>query len=116
MARMIGGKPENQTEAEVWESLKRFLPDSHVVYHNREINGREFDFCVFLENIGILIIEVKGWSADRIRVHSPDSIEVAGYREPQRSPRKQARAYRFMYLDKIKKKYNESPLVFDMVC
>ena len=116
MAKMIDQKPSYHGEAKVWESLESFLPSNVVAYNNREINGREFDYCLFIENVGALIIEVKGWRSDKIKVQGVDCIIVEGYEKPQRSPKKQARAYRFAFLNKIVEKYNTSPLVFDMVC
>ena len=113
---MIDQRPELHGEALLWDKLKEYLPIQDIVYNNREINGREFDFCVLLGNSGILIIEVKGWRSDMITVNGVDQITVGGYSTPQRSPKKQARAYRFALLNKIKEKFNISPLVFDMVC
>ncbi len=116
MAKMIDHKPSFRGEAKVWEALKEYLPENIVVYNNREINGREFDYCLMIEDVGALIIEVKGWLRDKINVLGVDHIVVEGYEKPQRSPKKQARAYRFALLNKIVEKYNISPLVFDMVC
>lgn len=116
MAKMIDQKPSFHGEAKVWEALEEYLPSNIVVYNNRELNGREFDFCLFIENVGVLIIEVKGWLSSKIDVLGVDNILVEGYEKPQRSPKKQARAYRFALLNKIVEKYNTSPLVFDMVC
>lgn len=116
MAKMIDQKPSYHGEAKVWDSLSTYLPNNIVVYNNREINGREFDYCLFIENIGVLIIEVKGWLKDKINVLGVDNIVVEGYEKAQRSPKKQARAYRFALLNKITDKYNVSPLIFDMVC
>lgn len=116
MAKMIDQRPSYRGEAKVWDALSTFLPNNIVVYNNREINGREFDYCLYIEDIGALIIEVKGWLSDKIKVFGVDNIIVGGYEKPQRSPKKQARAYRFALLNKIVEKYNISPLVFDMVC
>lgn len=116
MAKMIDQKPSFKGEAKVWEALRAYLPEDIVVYNNREINGREFDYCLFIENVGALIIEVKGWLSNKINVLGVDNIVVEGFEKPQRSPKKQARAYRFALLNKIVDKYNTSPLVFDMVC
>ena len=113
---MIDIKPSYKGEQKVWESLEEYLPNDTVVYNQREINGREYDFCMMTENQGILIIEVKGWLANIITVNGVDNIEVEGYDKPQSSPKKQARAYRFAILNKISGKYNVSPLVLDMVC
>lgn len=116
MAKMIDQKPTFHGEAKVWDALNLFLPNNIIVYNNREINGREFDYCLFIEDIGVLVIEVKGWLADKINVQGVNNIIVEGYEKPQRSPKKQARAYRFALLNKIVDKYNTSPLIFDMVC
>lgn len=95
MAKMIDKKPTYNGEAKVWERLNEYLPNDIVVYNQREINGREYDFCLMIENEGMLIIEVKGWKADKICVNGVDEIEVEGYDKAQTSPKKQARAYRF---------------------
>ena len=94
MAKMIDLRPSFHGEAKVWDALNTFLPNNIIAYNNREINGREFDYCLFMENAGILIIEVKGWLSGKINVQGVDNIIVDGYDKPQRSPKKQARAYR----------------------
>ena len=116
MAKMIDQKPTLHGEAKLWSCLESYLPNDTIVYHNREVNGREFDFCLLMENYGVLVIEVKGWLSDKICVNGIDEIVVEGYDKPQRSPKKQSRAYRFALLNKIVEKHNVSPLVFDMVC
>ena len=116
MAQMIDARPSYKGEGKVWDKFSEYLPSDMVVYNQREINGREYDFCVMAENVGALIVEVKGWLPDKIKVNGVDDIEVEGYEKPQGSPKKQARAYRFAILNKISAKYNVSPLVLDMVC
>lgn len=116
MAKMIDEKPSFKGEGKVWDKLNEYLPSDMVVYNQREINGREYDFCVMAENLGIVVIEVKEWLAEKIIVNGVDNIDVEGYERPQTSPKKQARVYRFAILNKISEKYNVSPLVLDMVC
>lgn len=116
MARMIDPLPELKGEAKTWSSIQQYLPDSVVVYHNREINGKQFDFCLFFENRFILIIEVKGWKYGTFTVKGANSIQVDGYSEPVRSPKQQSRLYRFSLLNRIRDKYGVSPLIMDMVC
>lgn len=117
MAMMIDKKPEYKGEGKVWESLSDNLPGEAIVYNGREVNGREFDFCVLMKNIGMIVIEVKGWLADSIfDVAGVDEIIIQGYDKPEKSPKKQARAYRFGLFNMISDKYNVSPLIFDLVC
>ncbi len=117
MAMMIDKKPEYKGEGKLWDSLSDNLPGEAIVYNGREVNGREFDFCVLMKNIGMIVIEVKGWIADSIfDVAGVDEIIIQGYDKPEKSPKKQARAYRFGLLNMISDKYNVSPLIFDLVC
>ena len=114
---MIDKKSEYKGEGKVWESLSDNLPGEAIVYNGREVNGREFDFCILMKNVGMIIIEVKGWLADSIfDVAGVDEIIIQGYDKPEKSPKKQARAYRFGLLNLISEKYNVSPLIFDLVC
>ncbi len=116
MAKMIDKKPSYKGEGLVWDKLHDYLPDDIIVYNQREVNGREYDFCIMSENLGFIVIEVKGWISEKISVNGVDDIIVEGYEKPQFSPKKQARAYRFAILNCINEKYNLSPLVLDMVC
>lgn len=114
---MIDKKPKYFGEAQVWESFAQNLPDEAVVYNHREVNGREFDFCILMKDIGLIIIEVKGWQPAHVfDVVGVDEIIISGYQKPERSPKKQARSYRFALLNIINDKYNVSPLIYDMVC
>lgn len=93
MAMMIDKKPEYKGESKVWEILSDNLPGEAIVYNGREVNGREFDFCILMKNIGMIVIEVKGWIADSIfDVAGVDEIIIQGYDKPEKSPKKQARA------------------------
>ena len=75
MALMMDNKPtEYRGEALVWEKLSSLLPNDVVVYNHREVvDDREFDFALLIKNVGIMVIEVKGWQAQYIfDVKSPD--------------------------------------------
>ena len=117
MAIMIDKKPEYKGEGKVWECFANNLPSEAVVYNQREVKGREFDFCILMKNVGLIIVEVKGWTADSIfDVAGVDEIIVSGYTKPEKSPKKQARAYRFGLLNLVNERFNVSPLIFDLVC
>lgn len=118
MAKMMDLKDETYAgEQRVYECIESNLPDEVVCYYNREINGKQFDFCLVIEHMGMLVIEVKGWKASNIvKVHNPDCIETNLYSEPVKSPKKQARSYKFALVNTFNNKYSINPLVMDMVC
>ena len=78
MAIMIDAKPSYKGEGIVWEKLKEYLPNETVVYNQREVNGREYDFCVMSENLVLIVIEVKGCISTKITVNGIDNIMVDG--------------------------------------
>lgn len=117
MAQMIDDNiTKYEGEALVWDSIKKNLPDSVIAYFNREVDGRTYDFCLLLENMGVLIIEVKGWKPETVKVNTPDKIIISGYDEPQRSPRKQAYEYQYKLRNFFQKELGVTPLYFNMVC
>lgn len=117
MASMVDLKPsEYEGEKVVWQSIKDNLPNDIICYYNREVKGREFDFCLLIKDIGFLIIEVKGWHKNHIvSVKSPDEIKLSNG-SVSRSPKKQARSYAFGLKNILNKKYSIDPLVMNMVC
>jgi len=119
MALMMDNKPtEYKGEAIVWDKLSLLLPNDVVVYNHREIiDDREFDFALLIKNFGILIIEVKGWQAKYIfDVKNPDEIIIEGDAKVYGSPEKQARGYRFDWLNFLQDQFGISPVVLSMVC
>lgn len=119
MALMMNNKPtEYKGEALVWEKLSSLLPNDVVVYNHREVvDDREFDFALLIKNVGIMVIEVKGWQAQYIfDVKSPDEIIIEGESKVYGSPEKQARGYRFDWLNFLNDQFGISPIVLSMVC
>ncbi len=118
MAHIIDEKNNNYSgETFVYDCIKNNLPEDMICYYNREILGREFDFCLFIEQVGIVVIEVKGWKAENIiRVESPDKIYTNIYEKPQKSPKKQARGYKYNIVNSIESRFKLNILVMDMVC
>ena len=54
MAKMIDTRPSFKGEGKVWDKFSEYLPNDMVIYNQREINGREYDFepnwkCIFDE-------------------------------------------------------------------
>ena len=118
MAKMMDIKDKTYAgEQRVYECIESNLPDEVICYYNREINGKQFDFCLLIEHMGMLVIEVKGWTfSNIIRVSNPDNIETNLYQDPVGSPKKQARSYKFELVNICNNKYCINPFVMDMVC
>lgn len=119
MALMMDNKPtEYKGEALVWEKLSSLLPNDVVVYNHREVvDDREFDFALLIKNVGIMVIEVKGWQSQYIfDVKGPDEIVIQGETQIYGSPEKQARGYRFDWLNFLNDQFAISPVVLSMVC
>lgn len=68
-------------------------------------------------DIGLFIIEVKGWESSGIlTVVDQNTIFISGKEEAEDSPRGQARGYRFDLLKKIRRELGMNPLVMSLVC
>lgn len=115
MAIIVDHESEFKGERKVRDAIAAYLSDDTVVYNNREVNGREYDICLLVKDTCVFIVEVKGWLADKIKVHGIDDIEIEGYEERQKSPKKQAKSYCIQYFTKLKKQFGVSPLVVDLV-
>ena len=117
MATMKDKQPDAyEGERKVWQCINDNLPEDIVCYYNREVKGREFDFCLLIKDVGFMIIEVKGWNKSHInKVVSPDEIIMADGKTED-SPRKQARSYSFKLKNLMNEKYGINPLVMNMVC
>ena len=115
MAIIVDNESEYKGERKVRQAIADFFSDDVVVYNNREVNGREYDICLLVKDVCVFIVEVKGWLSDKIKVYGIDDIEVEGYEEHQKSPKKQAKSYCIQYFSKLKRKFSVSPLVVDLV-
>lgn len=119
MAKLIGsGNSGNYGERLFVDKAVEYLDDSHIIYWNRQIFGREFDVCILMPGKGILVVEIKGWREDNIlRVENNEMIVVkTDDGDITSSPQKQARGYRFSIERQIKQNIGKFPLVFQMVC
>lgn len=117
MAKLVDNEPQYEGEKKVWNLFGSKLPSNWVVYNNRSVNGREYDICVIAPEIGMFIVEVKGWSPSGVlTVVNQNTIIIEGKEKPEDSPRSQARGYRFDLLKKIQKELGMNPLVMSLVC
>ena len=119
MAKLIYFESEIKYEGEKTFSraLESYLDDSYVIYHNREVNGLEFDFCILVPNKGIIIVEVKGWhETDNIVVRNDGQIcIITDEGQIIADPKRQARNCRFALLNYIERKTGKRPTVLHMV-
>lgn len=117
MAKLIDKEPKYDGEKKAWNAFSINLPQHWVVYNTRSVNGREYDFCVMVPDMGLFVIEVKGWIPKNIlTVVNENTIFIAGHEDAEDSPRGQARGYRFDLLKKINKELGINPLVMSFVC
>lgn len=76
-------------------ALLKKLPDDYLVYYEPNINNRHPDFIVIAPDLGVIIIEVKGWFLDDIHGgnHSEVTINMDGRERQEIHPLEQARNY-----------------------
>lgn len=80
-------------------------PDSrYIVWYLPDINGKEPDFLIFSDQVGLIIIEVKDWQLDQIRAANPWKFEIqeGATCEPRRNPLAQAKDYFVAIVERIK--------------
>lgn len=119
MARIIDvmGADTNVGEERMVQVLAEFLDDHHIAYRNRTIYGRELDVFVVIPDVGLLVIEVKGWKESTVnQVLDGHRISInteSGIREE--APRRQAKGYRNALENYLRHELGKYPLVFAMV-
>lgn len=97
MAEMIPQTlPSSATHSEnmVYMLLKRLGPDC-LVYYEPFTNNRNPDFVVIIPDLGVLVIEAKGWRRDQIIRADSDRVTVraGNARQMRPHPHRQARDY-----------------------
>lgn len=120
MAKLIGSEDQasNWGERLFLEKAMAYLEDDHIIYWNRVVFGREFDVCILIPEVGVLVVELKGWREENIlRVENSDTIIISTEEgEVAARPQKQARGYRFAIERRIRQGAGLFPPVFSMVC
>ena len=81
-------------EGRVFAALQR-LPDNCIVYYEPVVGTRYPDFLVLVPDLGLLVIEVKGWRASALRRANMNEITVSdrGLEQIYPHPVRQARGY-----------------------
>ena len=88
------------------------LPDDYLVYYEPNIDNRYPDFIVIAPDLGVIIIEVKGWFLDDIVKgnHSEITVNFNGLERSDTHPLEQARNYMWMLARTCEKSPNRSQL------
>jgi len=109
MATMI---PENvetfKTDGEM--RFYRFLdsvakPDkSYLVWYTPDVRGKEPDFILYSDSVGIIIFEVKDWAVNQILKADPHHfvLQMGNKESSRKNPMQQAGDYKGDVMDKIK--------------
>ncbi|QZY54388.1 nuclease-related domain-containing protein [Crassaminicella profunda] len=63
-------------EREVFYFLEEKLPSDYFVWYELDVEDRYPDFVIVGPQIGVLILEVKDWSADTIQSFDQDNIHI----------------------------------------
>ncbi len=85
-------------------SVLQKLPDDYIVYYEPVVENRYPDFIVICPDMGLLVIEVKGWyPKDLIAGDSNDVlVKMAGKEERHKHPVRQARDYMLSLMDRCR--------------
>jgi hypothetical protein len=84
-------------ERRLFETLEK-LPDDCIVYYEPLVRDRYPDFIVIIPDLGVLVIEVKGWYAGAITAANGHEVVVRNQGVEQRHahPTRQAREYKYL--------------------
>src|SRR6266550_6471057 len=107
MAEMIPDRLPSRAsvgEGKVFALLQK-MPEDVIVYYEPVVADRYPDFIVIIPNVGLLIIEVKGWFPNHIvKANNADVITNSrGQSETFKHPIRQARDYQHQLMDTARK-------------
>ena len=92
-------------EKRLFKILRDELPDDCHVWYEPNIKGLYPDFIILGPTLGLLILEVKGWTSGQIVRASHQTFEIEqsnGKTEHQQSPLRQGKGYLDALLNKLK--------------
>lgn len=94
-------------------ALLKKLPDDYLIYYEPNIDNRHPDFIVIAPDLGVIIIEVKGWYFDDIVQgnHSEITINTDGRVRQEIHPLEQARNYMWRLFRACENSPNRSHLL-----
>jgi len=97
---------ETKGEQKVYSFLEAVAkPDSkYIAWYTPDIKGREPDFVLFCNEVGLIVLEVKDWSLEQIKKADPKNfvLSMGNKDETRKNPLTQARGYYNSIIDRIK--------------
>lgn len=86
-------------------SILKKLPDDYLVYYEPNIDNRRPDFIVIAPDLGVIVIEVKGWYLEDIEKVSDSEVVTLydGRRRVEVHPLTQARNYQWRLVNACEK-------------
>src|SRR5215213_9254918 len=81
------------------------LPDDYVVYYEPVVDNRYPDFVVLAPDLGVMVIEVKGWYPGDVQGGDTNDIQlrIRGQEKVERHPVRQARQYQYRLQDECER-------------
>lgn len=94
-------------------ALLKKLPEDYLIYYEPNINNRHPDFVVIAPDLGVIIIEVKGWYLDDIVSgnHSEITVNIDDRPRQEIHPLEQARNYMWRLFRACENSPNRSQLL-----
>lgn len=92
-------------EKRLYKILREELPDDCYVWYEPRVNGLMPDFIILGPTLGLLVLEVKGWSTNQIVSANNQFFEIkyeVERLERQPSPLRQGKGYLDALFDKLK--------------
>ena len=117
MAQMIPDRlpsGSSQGEKRLFAILQK-LPDDYIVYYEPIISERYPDFVVLAPDLGVIIIEVKGWYPNDILGGDLQTVRVRdrGVERNEVHPLRQARGYQNNLQDECRKSLEARSLLLN---
>ena len=96
-------------------ALLKKLPDDYLIYYEPNIDNRHPDFIVIAPDLGVIVVEVKGWYLDDIVKgdHSEITINSDERERQETHPLEQARNYMWRLARACEKSPNRSLLLHE---
>ena len=104
MAQMIPDRlPPSASNGELKNVFRycKSLSDDYIVYYENNRTGSYIDFTIVSPELGLIVIEIKGWRAREILKADSNDVLVHqfGKEQVQKHPTRQAREYMYKLMD-----------------